>query len=297
MNAICNTRIPVLCDRCQASGTAGEGDFAHLGDLLDFEPVPRQLKRRNGWTGVLQREFIARLAQTGSPTLAVEAMTKCLHGVRKLLKDPGSDGFRAAWDRAVELGEAAEARRRIAEQAGIDARNAHADTPRSRGHAPEPESEADDTGLRMEMIERLIAKFQRKVAQERSCRLGGRIVEADFYLRQITCLEVAFDLMVDGHGDRGWTMLMEARRGTRNLLEIADTHMTRVLDQARRDQWAAMAEPERPEAWPERYLLGEPGKVDARIEPLAAAGKASRPAAGIDPGAWQLMDTEEQQRI
>jgi hypothetical protein len=41
-------------------------------------------------------------------------------------------------------------------------------------------------------------------------------------------------------------MLMEARRGTRNMLEIADTYMARVLDQARRDQWAAMAEPGRP---------------------------------------------------
>ena len=70
--------------------------------------------------------------------------------------------------------------------------------------------------------------------------MNGEVVAADFYLRQITALEVAFDLMIEGHGDSGWTMLMEARRGTRNMLEIADTYMARVLDQARRDHWAAM---------------------------------------------------------
>ena len=35
---------------------------------------------------------------------------------------------------------------------------------------------------------------------------------------------------------------------------IADTHMSRILDQARRDQWARMADPARPEHPPERYL-------------------------------------------
>jgi hypothetical protein len=96
-----DTPIPVVCERCGVVGNAGAADFSHLGDLLEFAAVPRQLKRRDGWTPVLQREFIARLAQTGSPTLAVEAMGKCLHGIRKLLKDPGSEGFQAAWERAV----------------------------------------------------------------------------------------------------------------------------------------------------------------------------------------------------
>jgi len=294
-----NTPFPVICDRCGAAGIAGAADFSHLGDLLAFTAVPRQLKRKDGWTPVLQREFIARLAQTASPTLAAEAMGKCLHGVKKLLKDPGSDGFRAAWERAVELGEGAEARRRIAEQAGIHARGARLAAPsRSRGEPePEPEAEEDDHELRLELVERLIAKFQRKVGQERECRLAGQIVEADFYLRQITALEVAFDLMIDGHGTSGWEMLMQARRGTRNLLEIADTYMARVLDQARREQWAAIADPERPELWPERYLLGDASKVDARLEPLEATGKASRAAAGFALNEWCQLDPDEQKRI
>ena len=289
--------IPVICDRCQATGIAGLADFSHLGDLLEFTPVPRQLKRKDGWTPELQREFIARLAESGSPALAAEAMDKALNGIKKLLKAAGSDSFRAAWERAVVLGETAEARRRSAELTGVHQRSAHLTWPsRSRGVEPEPEEEEDDTALRMELIERLIAKYQRKVGQEREARLAGEVVAADFYLRQITCLEVAFDLMIEGHGDKGWTMLMGVRRGTRNMLEIADTYMARVLDQARRDQWAAMAEPERPLVWPERYLLGDASKVDARLEPLENVGGASRAPAGYPLNEWCQLSPAEQRR-
>ena len=41
--------IPVICDRCRVAGTAGTGDFSHYGDLLEFEPVPRPVKRVDGW--------------------------------------------------------------------------------------------------------------------------------------------------------------------------------------------------------------------------------------------------------
>ena len=33
------SQIPVICDRCRASGTGGEGDFAHLGDLLELAKI------------------------------------------------------------------------------------------------------------------------------------------------------------------------------------------------------------------------------------------------------------------
>ena len=278
-------------------------DFATLAadpeiaPLLGFDPVPRQVKRPNGWTPELQRELIARLAATGTLQQAVWQMSKHATGAEALYKVHSADSFRAAWDDAVAIGRRRQGLDcgppRPGPVPGIQRR-----VPRAQAPEPEPEpGEADDTGLRLELVERLVAKFQRKVGQERECRLAGRIVEADFYLRQITALEVAFDLMIDGQGDRGWEMLMQARRGTRNMLEIADTYMARVLDQARRDQWAAMAEPGRPEAWPERYLIGDATKVDARLEPLDAAGKASRPAAGVDPGKWYLMDSEAQKKI
>lgn len=321
--------IPVVCGRCGATGIAGEADFTNLGDLLSFEAVPRQLKRRDGWTGVLQREFIARLAQSGSPTLAAEAMRKSLHGVRKLLKDPGGDGFRAAWERAVELGEAAEARRRIAEQAEIDARSAHPSGrprrggPRAAagpaagdGHggyggsggsggyggdgygygddgADEAEDAEGDAEFRHEMLERLVAKFMAKVALEREARLAGRVVEADFTVRQITCLEIAFDLMGEGQGTNGWETLTSLRRGRRGVLELAETPISRFLDASRRRLWAEGGEPARPEHPPERYLAGPAGH---RLEPAQALGPASRPPPGIDPDEWAAMGMDEQKR-
>jgi hypothetical protein len=288
-------------------------DFATLAadpeiaPLLGFDPVIRKVKRPDGWTADLQRELIARLAATGTLQQAVWQMDKHATGAEALYKVPSADSFRAAWDAAVAIG-----RRRqgldggpphLGPVPGIQRRS-------PRGPAPSPpygtgegegrgegSDESDDTALRLELVERLVAKFQRKVGQERESRLAGEIVAADFYLRQITALEVAFDLMIDGHGDQGWKMLMEARRGTRNMLEIADTYMARVLDQARRDQWAAMAEPERPEPWPERYLLGDPAKVDARLEPLKATGRGTRPPPGYALNDWCQLDHAEQQRI
>ena len=58
--------IPVICDRCRITGLAGLGDFAHLGDLLEFTPVPREVERVDGWSPEKQRAFIAALAATGS---------------------------------------------------------------------------------------------------------------------------------------------------------------------------------------------------------------------------------------
>ncbi len=264
-------------------------------NLLDFEPVVRKVKRPDGWTPELQRRFIELLAETGSPQAACTAMDKNVTGIEALYKVHSADSFRAAWDQAVAIG-----RRRqgldcgpphLGPVPGIQRRPQRAASPE-----PEPEEQEDSPDLRMELIERLVAKWQRKVGQEREARLEGEIVEADFYLRQITVLEVAFDLMIEGHGDDGWTMLMEARRGERNMLEIADTYMARVLDQARRDHWAAMAEPDRPLLWPERYLIGR-SDGDVRTEPLECLGKASRAPAGVDPDEWHMMNLDEQKRI
>jgi hypothetical protein len=43
-----------------------------IAALLDFEPVPRQLQKTNGWTAQMQRMFIAWLAFYGSPGKAAE---------------------------------------------------------------------------------------------------------------------------------------------------------------------------------------------------------------------------------
>jgi hypothetical protein len=224
---------------------------------------------------VLQREFIARLAQTASPQLAVDAMGKNLHGIKKLLKDPGSDSFRAAWERAVELGEGVEARRRIAEQAEIHERSAHLTGPRGRGWEPEPDPEADgmDEDGKRELIENVLRKHALKVGLERAARLKGEVVAADFYLRQISWFEVAMDL-ISGHG-AAFRYLHEFRCGEHYLIEIAETPMSRLLDSHRREQWAAQGEPARPEHPPRRYLVD---RGDYSLEPLefTQGGEISR---------------------
>jgi hypothetical protein len=71
--------------------------------LLDFEPVPRARAVEGGWTPELQREFIARLAVTGSAGLTCDEMGKNLTGVTKVYRNPNAESFREAWHGAVEL--------------------------------------------------------------------------------------------------------------------------------------------------------------------------------------------------
>lgn len=79
--------------------------------LLEFEPVPRKVKRPDGWTPERQREFIHRLALCGSPPIAVGQMSKNISGIEAIYKEKGAESFRRAWDGALEVGQ-----RRKAEQ-------------------------------------------------------------------------------------------------------------------------------------------------------------------------------------
>ena len=72
--------------------------------LLDFEPVPHTNPRRNSITPDLQRKFIAHLAATGIVTAAARHIGKSMEALYKLRQRPGAEGFRAAWDLAVDRG-------------------------------------------------------------------------------------------------------------------------------------------------------------------------------------------------
>jgi hypothetical protein len=74
-----------------------------LAALLDFEPVPRQVNRPDGWTPERQRRFIALILQTGSPQQAARAMKKQLSGIEDVYRDDEKGEFRAAWDGVCEL--------------------------------------------------------------------------------------------------------------------------------------------------------------------------------------------------
>lgn len=69
----------------------------------EFEPVPRKF-RYDGWTPERQRGFIAALAETGSVKAACRQVNMSQVGAYYLRRQPGADGFRAAWNAALDHG-------------------------------------------------------------------------------------------------------------------------------------------------------------------------------------------------
>lgn len=258
--------FPVLCDRCRAEGLAGEAEFAELaglGDLLDFEPVPRRVARADGWTPEIRRAYVAALAVTGSERQSCAVVERAQFGITQLRRSEGNESFFAACDTALEIwrerervrrsdklvaaahGEAARTRQRVAWSGAA-----------SRRLVPEPSDEPELTPekeeeLRLGLLEVIIHKYMLKLEAERRCRLEGRIAEADFYIRQVTMLEVSLDVLADGNG---MEVLKQARRDGHDLLVIAETELSKLLDYARRLHWEECGDPPRPE-YPPRHLL------------------------------------------
>jgi hypothetical protein len=267
-------RIPVLCARCEATGQSGEGDFAHLGDLLDFEPVPRR-RRVDGWDGDIQRAFVAALAMTGSPRRACQAVGRAQYGFDQLRKAAGNESFLAACDKALAMWELKHQRRLVAgvQAAALDeAQWQPAPPPWSKSAerkraganaappADEPEPPREDDSAHEEFIGTILRKYWIKLRQERDARLSGRIAEADYYIRQVTCLEVALDVV----GGDGMEIFTAARMGQYNLFIIAETPMSKLLDALRREHWDQVGDPPRPQR--PSHVLEDLGAFT--IEPL-----------------------------
>lgn len=276
-----------------------------IAPLLDFEPVARKVKRPDGWTPALQRELIARLAATGTLQAAVWQMGKHATGAEALYKTPSADSFRASWDAAIVIG-----RRRngldcappfTREVPGIT-RRAPPSRSRPQGDPHPQDDEEDNLELKLEIAQRITVKFLRKVQAEREARLAGEIVAADFFLRQITALEVALDLLAQDCGYSGFELLRNCRRGGHNLFDIAETPFTQLLDAERRRQWQQLGEPMRPDHPPEKYLeqFG-PSEAEGHdgysLEPTQATGPASRPPPGVDPHEWATMGWDAQRLV
>lgn len=301
--------FPVLCDRCRAEGLAGEAEFAELaglGDLLDFEPVPRR-KRANGWDSEAQRAFIAALAVTGSDRQAAAIVGRNAFGITQLCEAKGNEGFLAARARAIEIfdekervrrsdgllaalhGEAARARGRH-RLAWSDAATRRPPPPEAGPDPFEPDPDEDEATRdladdQLEAIVSIVQKYRLKLEAERRCRLEGRIAEADFYLRQITMLEVALDVV---SGD-GMAVLKRARLGDHGLLAIAETGMSIMLDAVRRKFWEDIGEPPRPE-YPPRHLLEQ--QDGYATEPL----ECIRGGPGVDLNAERRRFDEQHAR-
>jgi hypothetical protein len=71
---------------------------------IDFTPVPRLRKRRNGWTEETQRAFIDALARCGCISRAARAVGKTPRSAYRLLDSEGAESFAEAWDQAVARG-------------------------------------------------------------------------------------------------------------------------------------------------------------------------------------------------
>lgn len=268
-----DTPFPVLCDRCATEGLAGEAEFerlAGLGDLLDFEPVPRR-PRSDGWHPEVQRAYVAALAVTGSERQACAVVERAQYGITQLRKARGNESFLAACDKAMEIWRERERVRRsdnlLAAAHGDTARRgpgrprlawsgAATRRPAAADQAPNAEREAEDRDrANRDFVLTLLKKHDLKVSQERRARLDGRIVEADFYVRQITWLEVAIDL---GTGD-GFAVFADLRAGKYNLVDVVETPMSRLFAAARRFRWNEAGEADRPEC-PTRRRLRDHGR-------------------------------------
>ena len=254
-------------------------------DPLDFIPVVRKIKRPDGWTAELQREFIRRVALNGSPQQTCIEMGKHASGVEALYKVPGADSFRAAWDHAVRVGRTAQ---------GLDCGPPHlGPVPGIRrrsppGARPDPldDNAPDDDDeptlsdqAKLDLFESIFRKYLLKVEREREARLAGRVVEADFTLRQVTCTEIALDLAALKLGTSGWDVIRKARMGEHGIFEIAETEMSRMLDAERRSVWEANGEPERPEHPPQRFLKQHDGYSTEPLEVVWGGSKQDREAA------------------
>jgi hypothetical protein len=71
--------------------------------LLDFEPVPRRY-RHDGWTPERQKAFIEALADTGCVDRAARMVNMAQANCYTLRRAPGAEGFRRAWDAALDFG-------------------------------------------------------------------------------------------------------------------------------------------------------------------------------------------------
>ena len=298
--------IPVICDRCRSTGTAGTSDFSHLGDLLDFAPVPRKKERVDGWSPEKQRAFIAALSATGSKRRAAMSIGMAPFGVDQMLKAEGNESFKAAYERAMAIAKQNGSMKIAAGVADAAARNAQLAPPSRLRDLPSPLEEEDegeiDEEQKLQLIEHLAGKFMKKVALERKTRLNGEIAAADFYLRQVTMIEVLFDLTASRFGWDPAEVLRDLRRGGHSPLHIVSTPFADWLDTRRRIWWLEEGDAERPPHPDPRFLRkheGGPwgsrgGEGYSTYADDSATGATTTPARGYTAEEWAKMPGEDQ---
>jgi hypothetical protein len=212
--------------------------------LLHFEPVIRKCVRHDGWLHERQIEFIVTLTVLGHAEQAAIAVGGTMSGAYKLRTADGGEGFARSWDSALALhlrrNPRPEPKGRPSRgelQSGVG-RKAWPGPPAAPPEPVDPEQEARDAE---EFWETMLGLYRSKLTMERQCRLEGRIVEADYYVRQASWLEVVLDL-----GGRALKALKALEGGEYGLFKIAATPLSEYLGEVRRGIWLERGEADRP---------------------------------------------------
>jgi hypothetical protein len=208
-----------------------------------------------------------------------------MSGAYKLRTAAGGDAFAASWDAALALHHR---RNPKPEPRGRPSRGeilgGVGRKPWPAAAATPPEGWVDPKLYYLtpeEFAAGILRSYRLKLEQEREARLAGHIVAADFYVRQLTCLEVVLDL-----GGNALELLEQLKRGQRHPSEIAATPMSVLLDHVRRAYWAQLGEPERPPLPP----LGDHDGEIATGEPSHCS---YTPASQGPEDEWRRRETEK----
>jgi hypothetical protein len=81
-----------------------EAEAADPANHIAFSPVPRQRRRRTGWSPERQSLFIFALSRCGSVARAARSVGMSARSAYQLLDAPGGGDFARAWDEAIDLG-------------------------------------------------------------------------------------------------------------------------------------------------------------------------------------------------
>jgi len=261
--------------------------------LLHFEPVVRKCVRHDGWLAERQRDFIVALTVLGHAEQAAIAVGGTMSGAYKLRSADGGEGFARSWDSALalhlrrnpRLKKGRPSRGEIESEVGRKpwpaAVPGAAAAPSRDGrlrHAPQGPPEMTPR----EFLGELSRRYLIKLRQEREARLEGRIVEADFYVRQLAWIEIVADL-----GGNAQELLEALERGGVDAIHIAATPMSAYLEKLRRLYWKEKGEADRPPAPP----IGEQGAGFG-----TGPDHAYRPGRDGEFAAWQAR-REEQRRL
>jgi hypothetical protein len=285
-------------------------DDPEIAGLLAFPPVVRKNIRTDGWTPAHQRGFVAWLAILGNVDKAAQAVGRTLSGAWTVRRSAGAEGFALAWDDALAL---FQARRRDDKAAQLGAPpagvrhtprharevreaktfrkaagfRARARAARARGERVlfgseyDPAEDELQDAEKAELLDEILKRYLVKLQAERTARLHGRIVEADFYVRQLTFIELVLDV-----GGRTQELLAMMSQADLHILQVSATPGSTLLEKLRRSWWQEKGEADRPPPAPlgRHNLLFSTGRDDYD------------PARDGDRKAWERRQ-EEKRRL